>query len=542
MKNFYLIALVFLNLTFVPAKSNAQCISAVQLDGVNEYLHSPFNNYNFSQFTIELWMNAQTFATNVHYVSLYKNAYIVLGNYGTGTIDTWVDGLNPIAISGAPPATNQWHHFAFVYNGTNQIIYLDGNPISVTPSTGNVNVSSIFGDGLVIGARYTQSTQFSQAIYDDVRIWNLPRSQSQLQAFMDVNLAGNETGLVAYYRFEDGIGSSTVTDLTGNGNTLTMYNMEPNTDWVQGNSNSTVNNVTQTISACDSYTWIDGNTYITNNNTAQYTLTNALGCDSIITLDLTITNATSSTITETACESYTLNSQSYTASGTYTQSLTNYLGCDSTITLNLTILNADQQSQSITSCDSYTWSANGTNYTSSGSYTEILTNVNGCDSTVTLNLTVLPSLTPNATLNADNSITATGGTEYQWFNCNTGQTIPNEISETFIPTQNGSYAAIVSNVGSCSDTTDCVSVSTIGMDELVDEKVFIFPNPTHDYVTVQFESTFAKIVIRDAQGKEVYNSYVESNESIQLSHYESGVYTMELSTQNYTYHKRVIKL
>lgn len=493
MKNFYLIAFVFLNLTFVPAKSSAQCISAVQLDGVNEYLHSPFNNYNFSQFTIELWMNAQTYATNVHYVSLYQNAYIVLGNYGSGTIDTWVDGLNPIAISGAPPATNQWHHFAFVYDGTNQIIYLNGNPISVTPSSGNVNVSSIFGDGLVIGARYTQSAQFSQAIYDDVRIWNLPRSQSQLQAFKDVNLAGNETGLVAYYRFEDGIGSSTVTDLTGNGNTLTMYNMEPSTDWVQGNSSSTVNNVTQTISACESYTWINGNTYVTNNNTDQYTLTNIFGCDSIITLDLTITNASSSTINETVC-------------------------------------------------DSYTWSANGINYTSSGSYTEILTNINGCDSTVTLNLTVLPSLNPNATLNADNSITASGGTQFQWFNCNTGQTIPNEISETFIPTQNGFYAAIVSNVGSCSDTTDCVSVSTIGIDELVDEKVIVFPNPTYDYVTVQFESGFAKIVIRDAQGKEVYNSYVESNDPILLSHYESGVYTLELSTQNYTYHKRVIKL
>jgi hypothetical protein len=45
---------------------------------------------------------------------------------------------------------------------------------------------------------------------------------------------------------------------------------------------------TQTISACKTYTWIDGNTYTTNNNTATYTLTNALGCDSVIALDLTI--------------------------------------------------------------------------------------------------------------------------------------------------------------------------------------------------------------------------------------------------------------
>lgn len=489
MKNYYLALFVFLNFAFTSTRSNAQCISAVQLDGVNEYLYSPFNNYNFNQFTVELWMNAQTYATNVHYISLYKNAYIVLGNYGSGTIDTWVDGLNPIMVSGTPPAINQWHHFAFVYDGTNQTIYLDGNPISVNPSTGNVNVSSIFGDGLVIGARYTQNTQFSQAIYDDVRIWNVARSQTQLQTFKDVNLAGNEAGLVAYYRFEDGIGSTTVTDLTGNGNTLTMYNMEPSTDWVPGNL-TTVDHVTETVSACDSYTWIDGNTYTANNNTAQHTLTNMLGCDSIVTLDLTITNSTTSTLTETACDSYSLNGQTYTATGSFTQTLTNHLGCDSTITLNLT---------------------------------------------------VLPTLVPVATLNSDNSITASGGTQFQWFNCNTGLIIPNETSATYVPTQNGSYAAIVSNVGNCSDTSACVLVSTIGISELMDEKVFVFPNPTYDFVTIQFEGVTAKLVIRDAQGKEVYNGYVVANEQISLSYYETGVYSFELSTQNYTYHTRVIK-
>ena len=40
--------------------------------------------------------------------------------------------------------------------------------------------------------------------------------------------------------------------------------------------------------ACDSYDWIDGNTYTVSNNTAQWTLTNVAGCDSIVTLNLTI--------------------------------------------------------------------------------------------------------------------------------------------------------------------------------------------------------------------------------------------------------------
>ncbi|MCH2046251.1 MAG: hypothetical protein MK212_19205, partial [Saprospiraceae bacterium] len=59
------------------------------------------------------------------------------------------------------------------------------------------------------------------------------------------------------------------------------------------------------ISACNSYTWIDGLTYTSNNNTATHTLTNAAGCDSIITLDLTIANTVTGSDVVAACNSYT---------------------------------------------------------------------------------------------------------------------------------------------------------------------------------------------------------------------------------------------
>ena len=96
---------------------------------------------------------------------------------------------------------------------------------------------------------------------------------------------------------------------------------------------------TQTETACNSYTWIDGINYTTSNNTAIFNLVNSVGCDSVVTLNLTINNPSVGSQTETALDSYTwpLNNQTYSQSGTYTDTIPNAVGCDSIVTLNLTL-------------------------------------------------------------------------------------------------------------------------------------------------------------------------------------------------------------
>ena len=95
------------------------------------------------------------------------------------------------------------------------------------------------------------------------------------------------------------------------------------------------------------------------------------------------------------CDSYNLNGQIYNMSGNYTQVLTNSnsVGCDSTINLDLTINNSSSNSnvisESITTCGSYT--LNGQTYTTPGSYTQTLTNMQGCDSTIFLEINAIPN-------------------------------------------------------------------------------------------------------------------------------------------------------
>lgn len=142
----------------------------------------------------------------------------------------------------------------------------------------------------------------------------------------------------------------------------------------------------ETTTACDSFTWIDGNTYTEGNDTTQFTIYNSVGCDSLITLHLTINHSTSSSATDTACDGYSWNGMSYTTSGTYSYTTNNAVGCDSTITLTLTLNNSAQTAITDTADESYFW--HGETITESGTYQWQGTTVVGCDSTVTLTLVI----------------------------------------------------------------------------------------------------------------------------------------------------------
>jgi hypothetical protein len=145
--------------------------------------------------------------------------------------------------------------------------------------------------------------------------------------------------------------------------------------------------------ACDSFVWY-GETLT---ETANYskTFTNAEGCDSVVTLHLTVLPADYVEYAETVCDSYTWNDSVYTYSGDYVQTFTNVAGCDSVVTLHLTVNNSNTGDTTAIACDNYDWY--GTSYTTSGDYTHTLTNAAGCDSVVTLHLTVNYSNTGDTT-------------------------------------------------------------------------------------------------------------------------------------------------
>jgi hypothetical protein len=243
-----------------------------------------------------------------------------------------------------------------VQTACNSYIWIDGNTYTSSNSTANHTLTNSVGCDSVVTLNLTVN-------YDNTGIDTQVACNSY--SWIDGNTY-NSSNNTATHTLSNVYGCDSVVTLN-----LTVNYSNSGTD-------------TQTV--CDSLLWIDGNTYTSNNNTATHTLSNIYGCDSVVTLNLTVLYSTTSSMTVTNCDNYTLNGQTYTTTGTYVQNLTNVVGCDSAITLNLFINYSNSSLTTMTVCDSVIW--NSQIYTVSGNYTFLTTNADGCDSTANLNLTV----------------------------------------------------------------------------------------------------------------------------------------------------------
>lgn len=198
--------------------------------------------------------------------------------------------------------------------------------------------------------------------------------------------------------------------------------------------NLTVNPIrttTENISICSGelpYTWHGQVLQTGGNGAATYTTVSSNGCDSIVTLNLIVNSIVTATTNITICQNqlpYSWNGQSITTGGnavaTYTT--TSSRGCDSTITLNLTVNPMPTATQNITICENelpYSWNGQTIRTGGNAVATHATTLPTGCDSITTLNLTVKPgpvlsvSQSIAAGCRTGVQLQATGATTYNW--------------------------------------------------------------------------------------------------------------------------------
>ena len=181
-------------------------LTSLKFDGVDDYVN--LGAINESHITIEYWVKIAEAKNYLVFISnrepLAKGYFIYAGidfirpHTGHGSGYNWFDtAWNPSAHIG------EWHHFALTNDGAKLRFYIDGiedasSPVNASPVAASVSNTTLGID--------SKESHFKGNM-GDVRIWNLARTQQQIQDNMHSTLVGNETGLVAYYKTDEGTGT-----------------------------------------------------------------------------------------------------------------------------------------------------------------------------------------------------------------------------------------------------------------------------------------------------------------------------------------------
>lgn len=211
--------------------------NALNFDGVDDFVNIPDNSALdlLTAYTIEAWVKpasnvgAQVIIGKIEDVNTGNAADLAYAlRYNNGVLIAEIgNGSGAKSITTNNLVVNKWQHIAMVYNGSNSgslSLYIDGVQQGSTLSTGYTSLKNVT-TSLKFGSYGTFFNQYYKGLLDNVKIWNTTKTQSEISAGMHAELSGNETGLVAYYNFNQGIAGGSNTSISSlSGRTATPYN------------------------------------------------------------------------------------------------------------------------------------------------------------------------------------------------------------------------------------------------------------------------------------------------------------------------------
>jgi len=212
-------------------------------------------------FTIEFWLKTDQPTQNWTRI-LEKGMWdeYSVSFYSTkaklcASLVTSIPGSSPrMAVTHGPSTTamsaNTWYHVAMTYDGAVAKVYMNGK-LETSKNLTGVTPRSLT-QALILGAARRLSTPEYpfRGVLDELRLWNVARSNAQITASMTTALAGNETGLAAYYPMDEGTGQYVI-DHTANANHGWMGTTKQADDsdpsWVASDRPKTVSAMGQTM-------------------------------------------------------------------------------------------------------------------------------------------------------------------------------------------------------------------------------------------------------------------------------------------------------
>ncbi|MEN8928635.1 MAG: LamG-like jellyroll fold domain-containing protein [Flavobacteriales bacterium] len=475
--------------------------NGLNFDGANDVVQTTYSGVTgTANRTFEAWI----------YLAFTPSANSCILDYGVNAVGArntfYVNAARRIGfISGGTNANissgttntvplNVWTHVAFVLDNGTGYLYING----VQAGTGNLsNVNTpTTGTNLRIGNRVTGGNIPYRGVIDEVRIWDMARTQTEIASSMNLEFCIPPANLKAYYQLNQGTAGGTNSAVTtasdnsanSNSGTLTGFALTGTTsNWVLGQNLSGVALISSTsVTSCGSYTMPNG-TVVSTSGTYYDTIGSSSACDS---LDSYVVNITNSTITNVV---------------------------------------------SINSCVTYTTPL-GNNVNASGTYFDtVATSTFGCDSLIQYDVVISSAV--------NDSVYRTGGridsydvfATHQWVRCDSNfAPIAGETNRFIIATQAGDYAVIVSR-GSCIDTSDCINIQLSSLSETSINNLFeVYPNPASSFLTINNleNRNITAISIIDIRGKLVTNKAGFISKNLNIQSLERGVYFLKIETKD----------
>ena len=201
---------------------------SINFDGNDDYIRIlDHANLDLTEnYTLEAWIFPESFSWLAGIISKYHtnaaNGYMLRLTHQSPYTGL---GFDEVVTSTGVLNSNQWYHIAAVNNGGDRSLYINGSEYTLSGTPLNVSANN---NNLKIGSDY--GGRFFDGRIDEVRIWDIPRTQDDIVATLDTVLSGAETGLVAYYTFNEGSGD-TLFDQTGHGHDGALMG---NPSWADG--------------------------------------------------------------------------------------------------------------------------------------------------------------------------------------------------------------------------------------------------------------------------------------------------------------------
>lgn len=519
--------------------------AALNFDGVDDKVNIG-NSLNTilsasNKITVEAWVKPTTNTGNG----------CIVGNHGTSVGNMqfllrrdaanfafYVDngtGFQSV-VSAATSTVDAWQHVAGTWDGTTLSIYVNG-VLSGTTAWPGTNIANNTNP-IWFGAN-NLNENFNGSL-DEVRIWNKVLCQREIQNNMVGEIATTSNGLLANYHFNQGEAEvpnpsvTTLTDasasaLTG---TLTAFALTGTTsNWVAPGGVASGNTVTAFVSPNISITGVD--------NICSGTTTTLTAMGNVVSYAWTLgPNSATNNVSPsfTATYSVTGTDSDGCVSNTATKTVTvNALPVVTASASNVTICNGQSTTLTGGGALTYVWDKgviDGVPFSpnSSNGYLVIGTDANGCSGIATQNVYVnaLPDLT--ITVNGLVITSNETGATYQWINCANNTAINGETAQSYTATTNGNYACVITK-NDCADTSNCVSITTVGIKNNSSENLIsIYPNPSNGVFTITAAQP-QQIIITNQLGQQVYNTNTTTNtNTINLSHLANGVYSIKAQT------------